>query len=146
MNKINETFDLDIIPKPPPIIQESNVSLVVLSTEEALIQDIENSRNDFDKIMAMGKDALEKVLTIADEGQHPRFFEAAGLIIKSLTDTNKERVELHLKLSQLRKNQVDVQRIIDPKSPITIDKAIFTGTTKDLLDLVHPKKANNGSS
>lgn len=141
MDKINETFDIENIESAISEPETSNVVMIPLSTEAALIQDMENSRRDFDTIMTLGKDALEKVLNIAEEGQHPRFFEAAGLMIKSLTDANRERVELHLKLSQIRKNQVDIQRIIDPKiSPITIDKAIFTGTTKDLLELVNPKK------
>lgn len=144
MNTINQTFDVEVEEiksnYPVPKVRDNAQVVTVTDPEQALIADLQSSREDFDEIIERGKEALQTVLEIAEEGQHPRFFEAASMMIKSLTDANRERMEIHLKLNQIRK----IQRESGQEGPVNIEKALFVGTTSELLELVNPrhKKAN----
>ena len=110
MDKLADVFDVEItevIPPAKPLVAKKTDTPVADPLEKDLLSDLQASRVDFDTIIELGKTALENVLSIADQGQHPRFYEAAAILIKNISDANKERLELHLKLSQIRKNQAD---------------------------------------
>lgn len=138
MNELNEVFEIE------PVKTEEQLPTLISETkkldpiDETLIQDFTTSRDNVDAIMDMGRTALQKVLEIAQEGQHPRFYEAAALLIKNLSDANFQYMEIHEKVSRIRKNNADSGHEDSPK--ISIEKAIFTGTTADLLKQVNPRK------
>ena len=148
-NNLEKVFDVDVEvlpPEPPkippvPALPKPKQSVKDIKNEELekfLIDDLKVSREDLDTIIDLGKDALSQVLTIASEGQHPRFFEAAAMLIKSINEANRERMELYLKISQIRKNQADVG---DNKSGnVNIEKGVFIGTTQQLLEMLNGAK------
>jgi hypothetical protein len=139
METLNEIFD--ITPSTP------NTEIVLIpkekpepdSIDKTLIPDFNTSRDNIDAIMDMGRVALEKVLEIAQEGQHPRFYEAAALLIKNLSDANYQYLELHEKISRIRKNNSESGHNNNDVGKISIKNAIFTGTTADLLKQVNPR-------
>lgn len=147
MNQIlNEVFDVDVVEVTEnlpviPLKSKTNIPLVDTIDEKHLKEDIQATREDLDTIIDLGKTALEQVLSIAGEGQHPRFYEAAAMIIKSINEAARERVELHLKVSEIRKNQSEVGQ----KPTINVDKAIFTGSTMELLKIINPRAAKKAA-
>lgn len=142
MTTLNEIFDINKEEKANnlPIIIQSKPVPPVDPIDNTLIPDFVTSRENIDAIMDMGRAALEKVLEIAQEGQHPRFYEAAALLIKNLSDANYQYVELHEKVSRIRKNNSDSGHGNNNGPKINIEKAVFTGTTSDLLKQVNPRK------
>lgn len=139
---IDKIFNLESkeIIKPP-----SNTSTEIVSQEKLpektdleLLDDYKKSRTDYDMLMEQGQTALEEVLDIARAGQHPRFYEAVALLIKTLAETNASRIDVHTKIAQIRKLQADIGA-----GPTTkIDKAIFVGSTSELLKYVKPRTTN----
>ncbi len=84
--------------------------------------------------MNKGNQAIDHLLAIASESEHPRAFEVVATLIKNTADANE-------KLMTMQKAVRDMKNI-KQKSDVTVDKAIFIGSTSELSKLI---KAQNGS-
>ncbi len=96
--------------------------------------DAHYSRANYYNLIEKGNEALDGILEVAKESQHPRAYEVAANMIKNLSDVTE-------KLMILQKQQQELQ----PKEPaaptnINVDKAVFVGSTAELL-----KKLKNES-
>ena len=90
--------------------------------------DIDNYYNLIDK----GNQAIDGILDIAKEGQHPRAYEVAGQLIGQVAQTVD-------KLQDLQKKLKDLKEL--PKSANTqIKNALFVGSTNELQKMLNRKK------
>lgn len=99
-------------------------------------EDFEFSRRNYQDLLAKGGIALDGILEVAKESQHPRAYEVAGTIMKNLADMTD-------KLMMLQKQRKDLQGAEESKAPtqVNVDKAVFVGSATDLL-----KKIKNGDN
>lgn len=111
-----------------PVEREEHKSVIIHEPNESTSNpDAEYSRANYYNLIEKGNEALEGILEVAKESQHPRAYEVAANMIKNLSDVTE-------KLMILQKQQQELQ----PKEPagptnIAVDKAIFVGSTADLL-------------
>lgn len=139
---ISKIFDMQPQPTPQNLIvqpQKPTIDTVessVLKSEKELHDDYLSSMEDYTTLMDQGKAALTEILTIATASQNARFFEAAALMIKTLADTNSGRMDVHQKLHQIKKLKQELGLEI---GKTTIEKAIFVGSTSDLLKQIKPR-------
>ena len=95
-------------------------------------QDYENSRDNYYNLIDKGNQAIEGILDIAKEGQHPRAYEVAGQLIGQVAQTVD-------KLQDLQKKLKDLKEL--PKSANTqIKNALFVGSTNELQKMLNRKK------
>ena len=76
---------------------------------------------------------MDELLHVAKESEAPRAYEVAATLIKNLSDLNKDLLEI-----QKRKRDL---RPVETTNNINVDKAVFVGSTKDLVKLL--KSGNN---
>ncbi|NCA29077.1 MAG: terminase [Proteobacteria bacterium] len=90
--------------------------------------DANYSRANYYNLIEKGNEALDGILEVAKESQHPRAYEVAANMIKNLSDVTE-------KLMILQKQQLDLKpKEAENQKTLNIDKAvIFTGSTTDLL-------------
>lgn len=100
-------------------------------TERDIEYDYEYSRITHRDLIEKGTDALDGILQVAKESQHPRAYEVAGNILKNLSDMTDKLMVLQEKKKSLKNEDEDKT----PKS-ITVEKAVFVGSTSDLLKKV----------
>lgn len=94
--------------------------------------DYEYSRNLHRDLIEQGQEALPELLKVAKESQHPRAYEVASGFLKNLSDMADKLMILHEK-----KKALDGREGGPPTSQtVNIDKAVFTGSTSDLLDRI----------
>jgi len=94
-------------------------------------QDYENSRDNYYNLIDKGNEAIEGILDIAKEGQHPRAYEVAGQLIGQVTQTVDKLQDLQKKLKELKEL---------PKSASTqIKNALFVGSTMELQKMLNRK-------
>lgn len=112
-----DIFDINPIgtPNPPaPIIVQSDVD-----------SDFEFARNNIRELAEKGKIAVDNILQVASATDHPRAYEVAANLLKSMADINKDLIELQKKKRDLMPQREQPQ--------ITVDKAVFVGSTSDLI-------------
>ena len=93
--------------------------------------DYDYSRDSYYNLIDKGNQAIEGILEIAKEGQHPRAYEVAGQLIGQVAQTVD-------KLQDLQKKLKDLKEL--PKSANTnIKNALFVGSTNELQKMLNRK-------
>ena len=91
MKKLNENLSnlLDI-----PAIEETPNELVPVKTEEEISNDAQFARQNIKGLITKGDDALDSLLRVAKESEHPRAFEVVAQTLKNLGELNKDLLEI----------------------------------------------------
>ena len=125
-----EIFNTDYV---PAIKEETKSVSIYEPNKSADNPDAEYSRSNYYNLIEKGNEALDGILEVAKESQHPRAYEVAANMIKNLSDVTE-------KLMILQKQQQELQPKETSPTNINVDKAVFIGSTADLL-----KKLKNES-
>ena len=117
-----------------PVVSDKSDKPITLHSETGENPDANYSRANYYNLIEKGNEALDGILEVAKESQHPRAYEVAANMIKNLSDVTE-------KLMILQKQQQDLKPKELAPTNITVDKAVFVGSTTELL-----KKIKNESS
>ena len=117
--------------------KKSSEIVTVKYNEPDVKQDLtdayQQSKENLQEIIDQGKDAMEVILQIAKDGQHPRAFEVYGTLLKNMVDANKE-------LLNIQKTMRDMDGKKKGDGDTKIDKAIFVGSTAELNKILNNKE------
>jgi len=91
--------------------------------------DYKYSRENYYNLIERGQEAIEGILDVAREGQHPRAYEVAGALIKNVADTVDKLQDLQKKLKDLK----DLPKTASPQ----IKNALFVGSTAELQKMLN---------
>ena len=98
--------------------------------------DIENDykyqRENFYNLVEKGTDAIEGILEIARESEHPRTYEVAGNLIKQVAEVTEKLGELQEKMKRLKE--------VPSNAPKNVTNALYVGSTAELQKLLKGKK------
>jgi hypothetical protein len=131
---MEEIFELSPLTQSNKAIKEAKSNLPVAVSESDLTSDLkdayEQTKDNLQELIDQGKEAMEEILAIAKEGQHPRAFEVYGSLLKNVVDANKELLNIQKQMREMdnagKKSTTNT----------TIDKAVFVGTPQDLNKLL----------
>ena len=93
--------------------------------------DYNYARENYYNLIERNQDAVEEMLEIAKQSEHPRAFEVVGQLIKSGLDANKELMSLHKTKKELS---------IEKSSGVNVNNAVFVGSTAELQKLLKVKR------
>jgi hypothetical protein len=129
MNKLNQTLSevLDV----EPITSKPMTQLIAVNNVD---DDAEFARQNIRELIQKGNDAVEGILHVAKESEHPRAYEVAANLIKNLSDLNKDLMEI-----QKRKKDLAPQEYKNSGN-INVDKAVFVGSTTELVKFLKNNK------
>jgi len=94
--------------------------------------DYNYARENYYNLIERNQDAVEEMLEIAKQSEHPRAFEVVGQLIKSGLDANKELMGLHK-----TKKELSIEK---GGHTTTVNNAVFVGSTADLQKLLKGKR------
>ena len=116
-------------------IHENNTPTEIIESEkeDRAENDYEYARNNLKKIIETGSMALQELSSIASTSESPRAFEVVAQMVKNLSDTNKDLLELQKKLKTLKAEE-------EKKSPNNVTNALFVGSTTELQKLIKGDK------
>ena len=117
----------------PEKIEQTKELKPVDNSDETVDNDFKYARENLYNIIERGSDALNTLVDVANQSQHPRAFEVVGQLVKTLSDTNKDLLELQKKVKVKKK---DI-----PDQPQNVTNALFVGNTSELQKMIN--KRNN---
>lgn len=133
MKKLNENlsdiFDVEPIEDKPKL---NAVTVIEPSSTNVVDTDTEFARNNIRGLIEKGNQAIDDLLLVANQSEHPRAYEVAAGLIKNLADLNKDLLEI-------QKRKKDLQPKEEQNKSVNIDKAVFVGSTAELIKLVRNK-------
>ena len=90
--------------------------------------DYKYSRENFYNLIERGQDAIDGILDLAKEGEHPRAYEVAGQLIKNVGEVTEKLVDLQEKMKKLKE--------VPEHGPKSVTNALFVGSTKELQKML----------
>tara|TARA_Y100000296_G_C5083744_1_gene211302 strand:+ start:254 stop:685 length:432 start_codon:yes stop_codon:yes gene_type:complete len=99
--------------------------------EDDLEEDYEYQRRQFYNLVEKGSNAIDGILELAKESEHPRTYEVAGQLIKNVAEVTE-------KLGDLQKKMKDLKELPNT-APKNVTNALFVGSTTDLQKMLRDK-------
>ena len=95
-------------------------------------EDVENDyayqRQNFYNLVERGNDAIEGILELAKESEHPRTYEVAGNLIKQVAEVTEKLGDLQEKMKKLKE--------VPDNAPKNVTNALFVGSTAELQKMI----------
>ena len=138
--QVNEILGIE--PKEPSKeIVKQEFKPAVPRREDEKKEDVENdykySRENYYNLIERGQEAIEGILDIAREGQHPRAYEVAGQLIGQVAGTVDKLQDLQKKLKDLKE--------LPKTANANIKNALFVGSTAELQKMLNKKTVETNS-
>ena len=131
-DKVNEILGLEPAKTPmEELHKQEEFKAPVVRTEEKdsdVDNDHKNSREHYYNLIEKGQEAIEGILNVAKEGQHPRAYEVALAGIKNVADTVDKLQDLNKKLKDLKE--------LPKTANANIKNALFVGSTAELQKML----------
>ena len=121
-----------IVPQVMPTKSEVSHYTNELTGGDDLEDDYEYQRRQFYNLVEKGSDAIDGILELAKESEHPRTYEVAGQLIKNVAEVTE-------KLGDLQKKMKDLKELPNT-APKNVTNALFVGSTTDLQKMLRDKK------
>jgi hypothetical protein len=110
--------NLNIIEKPKTEVSQGEI---IHDTES----DVEYSREKMKELIDQSSEAIQNMMALAAESEHPRAFEVLSNMIKHTSDMTQDLVKL-------QKTRKDITQRKDGPNSTTTNNAIFVGSTTEL--------------
>ena len=132
-DKLNEVLNIvpEVFTETTEISAVEENQIVVPEDKDAEV-DFDKGRENLYKLLDKGNDAIDGILALAKEGEHPRAYEVAGQLIKTVADMSKDLMAMQEKLKKLKE--------VPNQGPTSVTNALFVGSTTELTKLLKEKK------
>ena len=131
--------ELGVIDKIVPKIIPDNSEVVPYQAESG--DDIENDykyqRENFYNLVEKGSSAIDGILELAKESEHPRTYEVAGNLIKQVAEVTEKLCDLQENMRKLKE--------VPSNAPKNVTNALFVGSTKELQTMIKDKLKDESS-
>jgi Terminase DNA packaging enzyme len=138
MSKVDENLSNILNTDYIPVVREDDDKPITIHQESSENPDAHYSRANYYNLIEKGNEALDGILEVAKESQHPRAYEVAANMIKNLSDVTEKLMILQKQQKELRGPQEQPQQ-----QNINVEKAVFVGSTAELLKQLK-NESNNG--
>ena len=93
--------------------------------------DYKYQRDNFYNLIEKGQNAIEGILNVAKESDHPRGYEVAGNLIKQVAEVTEKLGALQEKMKKLKE--------VPNSAPKNVTNALFVGSTAELQKMLKGK-------
>lgn len=136
--QMEENFeDIFNLPSGQSVIEDIPTELVereISASNSDVDNDYQYARENLYNVIERGSDALNTLVELANQSESPRAFEVVGTLIKTLTDANKDLLEIQKKVKSLKEETV--------AGPKNVTNALFVGNTAELQQLIKDTSKN----
>lgn len=113
--------------------KENNITKIEAPKNDKAEGDFLEVRKNLKHLISTGEEAIEGILKVAQEGDSPRAYEVAATLIKTVSEINKDIIDIHQRMKSMEQTKV-VQNN-------TTNNSIFVGSTSDLQDLINKARS-----
>ena len=125
LDPVEKELGLNKIDIPVPVISRPS------KEKEDVDADYEYQRENFYNLIEKGQDAIQGILNVAKESDHPRGYEVAGNLIKQVAEVTEKLGDLQEKMKKLKE--------VPDSAPKNVTNALFVGSTAELQKMLKGK-------
>lgn len=125
------------IPQQPQAIAPlpaEEINPTVERSDKSLNLDFDYARSNLYELINTGKSALDELLEVARQSQHPRAYEVASNMLTHLVDANKKLLDLTKQVRDIESSKKSDEP--GDSSTKVQQNNLFVGSTAELLKLI----------
>jgi hypothetical protein len=100
-----------------------------VNSNNQIEDDYEYARGNLIAVIEKGNEALNGILDVAGMSQHPRAYEVAANLVKTMSDASKD-------LMELAKRKKDLDKPTEAQQAQRVTNNMFVGSTAELLKAI----------
>ena len=128
-DKVEEIINDALGVKPKELVKKESKPIIPRPNENQDIDsDYQYQRENFYNLVERGQDAIQGILDVAQNSDHPRAYEVAGNLIKNVAEVTEKLGDLQEKMKKLK----DVPN----NAPKNVTNALFVGSTAELQKML----------
>ena len=134
-NKTKDILDeiLDIEDTTGELVKEKPKDIIVRDdTLDDIDSDYKFQRDNFYDLIARGQDAIDGILEVAKQSDHPRSYEVAGNLISQVAEVTEKLSRLQSSMKRLKE--------VPNNAPKNVTNALYVGSTAELQKLLKGDK------
>ena len=120
---------------PLPVVIEDNSLVPVVKDEEQVEADVNTARNNLHDAIAATQQAVQDMLSIAQQSQHPKAYDALNSLIKTYADISMGLADLQVKKQRLNGGSRDAG-----SGEVQTVNNLFVGSTAELQKMIENMK------
>ena len=130
LNIAEEVLESKEEKNPLEIVKDKPVAIIPEGDD--VETDFETGRGELYRLLEKGNEAIDGILSLAKEGEHPRAYEVAGQLIKTQSELAQNLLDLQDKLKKIKDVKGD--------GPKNVTNALFVGSTTELQKMIKNNK------
>ena len=135
-NKTKDILDevLDIEETTTELVEKKPDTLAIKrdNTLQDLDTDYKYQRENFYNLIERGQSAIDGILDVAQQSDHPRAFEVAGNLIAQVAEVTEKLGDLQEKMKRLKE--------VPNNAPQNVTNALYIGSTAELQKMLKKEK------
>jgi uncharacterized protein Yka (UPF0111/DUF47 family) len=112
-------------------IQKETKVVKLPARQDSMDSDYRYGRETLYNLVERGQDAIDGILDLCKETEHPRAYEVAGQLIKTVGDTAEKLLDLQKKIKELEKDDDGIK---------TQHNHLYVGSTSELQKYLKKNK------
>jgi hypothetical protein len=109
----------------------------VVQSQPVVEDDFDQARETLKRLITKGETALDSMMDVARQSDHPRAFEVTGQLIKTVAETAKDLLALQKTRKEIQGPEEKPQQQIGTQNNI-----VFAGSTNDLIKALRNRNEN----
>jgi hypothetical protein len=127
-DSIADALDLDPIADFLPAVEPEKAVVVHDDEKDVNLEnDYKYARENLYNVIERGTDALNGIVDLAQQSQHPRSFEVVADLVRTLASANKDLLGIQKQVREMQPKDAGPERVTNN---------LFVGSTKDITDLL----------
>ena len=123
--------ELGVLEKIVPTTMPKIIPNIIEVSEDDIEDDYKYQRDNFYNLVEKGSAAIDGILELAKESEHPRTYEVAGQLIKNVAEVTEKLGDLQEKMRRLKE--------VPSNAPKNVTNALFVGSTMELQKMLKDK-------
>ena len=123
--------ELGVLEKIVPTVLPKIIPNTIEVSEDDIENDYKYQRDNFYNLVEKGSAAIDGILELAKESEHPRTYEVAGQLIKNVAGVTEKLGDLQEKMRRLKE--------VPSNAPKNVTNALFVGSTMELQKMLKDK-------
>lgn len=128
--------DAEVMPETAIAVPPAPTAVKPDPHAEDMNEDVDFAREQIKQLIDDGRSAMNGIMELAAAGDQPRAYEVVATLLTAVVNANKELIHIHKTRKDALKADKEAKQVpTGPggSSPVNIDKAVFIGTTSNLL-------------
>lgn len=130
-DKLDDAFNII-----PHEIEEESSIVPMPSDSGDIEKDYSYSRGQLYNLIEKGQEAIDGIMDVARNSDHPRAYEVAFQGMKHVSDMTDKLIDLQKKMKAIEED-------VPQRGPSTVNNTMFVGSTAELQKFLKQSKINN---